>query len=49
MVLAISEETTALRCPYCKREMLKLWENSKFWNCERCNSVFDERSFTNKI
>jgi len=49
MVIASSQEATGLRCPYCKRAMEKFWENSKFWNCVNCNSVFDERAFANKI
>jgi len=43
------EETTALRCPYCKRPMSRLYDNSKYWNCASCSSTFDEGSFINKI
>jgi len=42
-------ESTALRCPYCKRPMSKLTENSKFWHCECCNSDFEESPFLNKF
>jgi len=44
-----SKETTALRCPYCKRAMVKFWEMSRWWNCDSCKSVFNESDFSNKI
>ena len=49
MLFVKGEETTALRCPYCKRSMSKLLDNSGLWHCKECNSTFNENSFINKI
>lgn len=43
------EPGNLLSCPYCKKPMSKLWENSKRWHCENCNTVFEEGSIINKI